>query len=180
MLYPAQLYKDELKRKMTSCWYKAKYQYFFDGWYQEWEISNDGNSFREFVHLDKDDNIDGYFGHRYNQVAQSLRDFGLVNFTEKINMKFIKDVIEYILEMFINGVQRVEFWAFIDNPAYNGYQKLIKRFGGTQVAYLTRSSFFNGQYRDAVIFEILRENLVVKKHNQVFTIDNLSDYFKMK
>ena len=53
--------------------------------------------------------------------------------------------------------QRAEFFVYADNPVLRLYQRLIKCYGGRQVGYLTRSSYFDGKYHDAIIFEILKE-----------------------
>ena len=38
MLYPAQLYKEELKCKLIGCWYKPEYDYYFCGEYSEFSV----------------------------------------------------------------------------------------------------------------------------------------------
>ena len=72
MLYPAQLYREELKHKLISCWYKPEYDYYFCGEYSEFSVPDTTMWRRDFVHLDKDGEVDGYFSYHYNEVAKSL------------------------------------------------------------------------------------------------------------
>ena len=51
MLYPAQLYKEELKRKLIGCWYKPEYKYYFSGSAYELTIPDNNESRHDLVHL---------------------------------------------------------------------------------------------------------------------------------
>lgn len=158
MLYPAQLYKEELQKKLTACWYDPKYQYFFSGSYELFNIPNDALWRRDFVHLDKDGNVDGYFAYHYEDGGKNMCQFGLISFAKNGTLLTL-DVIEHIKNMFKQGAQRCEFWAFADNPVIPLYEKLVERYGGKKVGTLTRTAYFNGKYHDAYIYEILVENL---------------------
>lgn len=53
-------------------------------------------------------------------------------------------------------INRIEFWAFVDNPAFDGYEKLVKKFGGKQVDTLHQLELLSdGKLHDVGIFEIL-------------------------
>lgn len=158
MLVPAQLYKEELKRKLVACWYQPKYQYYFAGEYNEHNIGDNAYWRRDFVHLNSRGEVDGYFSHNYNDATKSMSGFGLVSFSDN-GALLVKDVIKYMKDLFELEAQRAEFFAFVDNPATKVYDKLIKKYGGKVVGRLTRSAYFNGKYHDCIIYEILKEEL---------------------
>ena len=62
MLVPAQLYREELKKRIISTWYNLEYQYY-------WQSYNNGPDFednniytRQFAFL-SNDKITGYFSY---------------------------------------------------------------------------------------------------------------------
>ena len=166
MLYPAQLYKEELKRKLIEVWYNPKYQYYFAYGRYEFTVPDNTEYRRDFVHLDKNNNVDGYFSYNYNEACKSMTNFGLVSFVDK-NIDFIYDVMNHVKDMFMTkGTQRCEFWAFEDNPVNKFYSKFVEHYGGKQLATCKRCSYFNGQYHNSVIYEILVEDFVDAVRNR--------------
>lgn len=73
MLYPAQLYREELKWKLISCWYKPEYDYYFCGEYSEFDVPDTTMWRRDFVHLDKDGEVDGECPTQLRTYAAKLR-----------------------------------------------------------------------------------------------------------
>ncbi len=163
MLYPAQLYRGQLNKAMVSCWYKEKYKYYFSGEYREFQIPDNTEYRRDFVHLDKDGEVDGYFSYHYNDGSKALTNFGLIGFSDN-NAALLHDAIREIESMFNHGAQRCEFWAFADNPAIKIYDRLMSKYGGKRVGYLHRSAYFDGAYHDTVMYEILVEDFVGDGH----------------
>ena len=158
MLYPAQLYIDELNKRMISCWYNEKYKYYFSGVYTGCNIPKDTEYRRDFVHLDSNGCVDGYFSFHYNDGTRSMTNFGLIGFANN-NTELIYDAVSEVKRMFKHGAQRAEFWAFVSNPANKIYERIARKYGGKKVGYLTRTAFFDGEYHDAVLYEFLVENL---------------------
>lgn len=158
MLYPAQLYKEELKRKLIGCWYKPEYDWYFLGDYHEFSVPDNADWRRDFVHLDKNGEVDGFFGYHYGSAAESLSQFGLIAFCSNLRQRglFVKECLQHI-EDFIRrgGVKRIEWWAVADNPINKTYEKLIKKYNGTIVGRLHNCEYFEGKYHDSVIYEIL-------------------------
>lgn len=157
MLYPAQLYRDELNRKMVSCWYKEEYKYYFSGEYREFQVPDNTEWRRDFVHLDKDGNVDGFFSYNYNEGSKALTNFGLIGFA-KNNAGLLRDAMDEVKQRFEKGAQKCEFWAFADNPAIKIYDKLIRKYGGKRSGYSRRSAYFDGAYHDTIMYEILVED----------------------
>lgn len=158
MLHPAQLYKEELQRKLISCWYEEKYQWYFGESSFTYELANNNDFKHEFVHLDKDGHVDGFFSYSHDGSAKSLRNFGLISFSDW-NVDFLKDVLQRIDYMFrVEGYRRLDFWCFADNPIRKTYEKIILRNGGTLAGTLHESTFFKGKYHDMVFYELLARN----------------------
>lgn len=162
MLYPAQLYKDELRKKLISCWYDPKYSYYFGGEHNEYDVADNTYWKQDLVHLDADGNVDGFFSYNYNDSSKSLTNFGLISFV-KNGWPLVKDAMNRIKYMFEHGAQRCEFWAFADNPVCKLYDYFIGMYGGHRVGYLHRSAFFDGVYHDVIFYELLSEDYMAYK-----------------
>lgn len=155
MLYPAQLYREELKRKLVEHWYDAKYSYYFSGSAYEFNPPDNNETRHDFVHLDKGGNVDGYFSYQIDWQARSLYNFGLIGFADN-NTMFLRDCVHRIEDMVDQGIRRAEFWAWSDNPVNKFYERMIKRYSNGRVAgRLHNSGFFEGKYHDTTIYEIL-------------------------
>ena len=158
MLYPAQLYKEELNRRLISCWYIPKYRFYFGEGRREFQVPDNTDYRQDFVHLDDDGHVDGYFSYNYNDCSKQLTNFGLISFV-KDGRPLVKDAINRVKYMFEMGAQRCEFWAFADNPVCELYDWYAGRYGGHRVGYFKRCSYFDGEYHDSIIWEFLREDL---------------------
>ena len=53
MLVAAQIYREELQKKLQATWYDMKYQYFWQGGCEDIEIPNNNYWKKQFVFLDK-------------------------------------------------------------------------------------------------------------------------------
>lgn len=165
MLYPAQLYAEELKRRLISCWYDEKYQYYFGNERFAHQVPDNTEYRHEFVHLNSNGDVDGYFSYSYDKGSKSMANFGLISFSD-FSADFTTDVLKRIRYMFaVEGCQRLDFWCFEDNPVRKTYEKLINRFGGTLCGKLHRASYFGGKYHDTCFYEVLRENMPQKYIN---------------
>lgn len=155
MLYPAQLYKEELKCKLIGCWYKPEYNYYFVGDYREFTVPDNTDWRRDFVHLGADGEVDGYFSYHYDEIAKSLSQFGLISFTGNGGALMV-DYIRHIDKLISEGLHRMDWWAVTDNDHANKiYERLIKRYGGTIAGRMHDCNFFSGKYHDSVMYEIL-------------------------
>lgn len=155
MLYPAQLYREELKRKLTECWYDPRYKYYFSGSAYEVSVPDNNDHRHDFVHLDKDGKVDGYFSYQIDWQAKSLYNFGLIGFADN-NTLFLHDCVNRVKEMVRQGIRRVEFWAWRDNYVNKFYERLISRYSNGCIAgRLHQSGFFDGSYHDTTIYEVI-------------------------
>lgn len=161
MLYPAQLYKEELKRKLVERWYDPRCQWYFSGEFYEHTVPDNLEWKQDFVQIGSDGSVTGYFGYAYDECSKSIRNLGLISFTDDKTdrMSLCYDAIKRIKYLFERGAQRLEFWAFTDNPITETYQRLIMKHGGRIAGYLHRTAYFNGKYHDTVFFELLAESI---------------------
>ena len=159
MLKPAQLYKDELQKKNCETWYDTKYM-FWNGGTGDSQINIHDNNYEchQFVSVDKDDNVIGYITYAVDWAAMSADRFGIISF-DKGNVLFAKDVYQAICDLFEKyHMNRVQWFAFADNPAVKGYRNFIKKHGGVECAhYRQAAKLIDGKLHDSVCFEILAE-----------------------
>jgi hypothetical protein len=161
MLKPAQLYKEELNRKYIETWYDDKYKFYrSDPYAGNISIPNNNSQKHSFVCIDDKGSVIGYFSYSVNWEVKSICNFGLISFIDNNNCILIKDIIRQLSHMIKDvGFKRIEFWAFKDNPANKGYSKIVKRYGGSQVAELHNVAMLSdGKLHDMVIYEILFED----------------------
>lgn len=159
MLKPAQLYREELQKKYVECWYKPENQYY-SGWtgMQIPDLPDNCYDTHDFVSVDKDNNVIGYISYCINHVSLSVDRLGIISF-KKGDLTFGRDIYESICNIFeAYGMNRIEFFAFADNPAVKAYRNFIRKHGGRECAYKRQCARLqDGKLHDAVIFEILAE-----------------------
>lgn len=158
MLVPAQLYKEELRNKIISTWYSLEYQYYWQSYNQEPNFDDNNLYGRQFAFVE-DDKVTGYFSYSIDNSSKSLYNMGLLSF-EKPNYHFIKAVTSHIKWLFDEKIiDRIEFFAYEDNPAIKGYDKMAERFGGKRAGKFTRSQkLYDGKLHNTIMYEILRED----------------------
>jgi hypothetical protein len=94
MLVPAQMYKEELKIKIISTWYKIEYQYYWQGYNNEPNFDDNNIYNRQFAFIENG-NITGYFSYSLDNSSKTIYNIGLLSF-ERPNCIFIKNVISHI------------------------------------------------------------------------------------
>lgn len=159
MLKPAYLYKEELNKKVVENWDIFDDMYYYNSARNIIKVADNTDEICQYVSVDKNNNIIGYFSYHYDRAIHSIFPIGLLSF-DKGNVIFIKDVVNHINYLFKKcNLNRIGWHAYTDNPAIKGYRKFIKRHGGIEVGPLHQSNLLlDGKLHDYVIFEILREN----------------------
>ena len=112
-----------------------------------------------YGHIVDNDEVTGYFSYSIDNLSNTLYNMGLLSF-EKPNYHFIKAVTNHIKWLFDEKIiDRIEFFAYEDNPAIRGYDKIAERFGGKRVGKFTRSQrLYDGKLHNSIMYEILRED----------------------
>lgn len=157
MIKPAQLYKEEIKKKYIETWYNEEYMYY-SGWsgVEEPDIPDNNYDSHHFVSVDNDGNILGYISYSVGFVTMSADRFGAISF-DKGNVLFAKDLYQIICDIFEKYHLNRLCWSCIaDNPAIRGYRNFIEKHGGRECAYHRQiCKLMDGKLHDNVEFEIL-------------------------
>lgn len=157
MLKPAQLYREKLCEEMCKSWYDPK-NIFYSGWTGNELPSLPDNNYdsHHFVSVDDDDNVIGYVSYSINWIAMSADRFGIISF-KKGSIMFAKDVYKAICDLFeVYHMNRISWFAYVDNPAIRGYRNFIKKHGGKECGYHRQvAKLQDGKLHDSVEFEIL-------------------------
>ena len=158
MLKPAILFEQALQQKNMENWHNQEDIYYSD-YNSKIKISEDTWEQHQFVSLDKKGDIIGYITYKIDRASMSINSFGIISY-DKGNTQFIKDVIQVIDDIFYKyNFNRLEWFAYVDNPAIKGYRKFIKRFGGRECGYYRQIGIMqNGKLGDGVRFEILKSD----------------------
>ena len=159
MLRPAQLYKDRLYEEYVKTWYKPEYMYYtgLTG-DQVPEIPNNNYDTHHFVSIDKNDSIIGYINYSVDWVSMSADRFGVISF-DRGNIEFAKDIYCTICNLFEKyHMNRISWFAYVENPAIRAYRNFIKKHGGRECGYYRQiAKLQDGKLHDSVQFEILAE-----------------------
>ena len=168
MLKPALLYKEELLKKHYEHWYKPETSYYSGLCNWSIKIEDNNEYVRQFVSVDKNNNVIGYIAYNVDWNVRSASQFGIISY-DKGNIEFVRDLYKTIYDLFfVNNFNRVEWWCFTDNPAVRGYKKFIKRFGGNIVGTVHKSCMFSdGSLHDSYIFEILKEDVIKQNSKNI-------------
>ena len=166
MLKPAQLYREELNRKLTECWYKPEYQYYFLDCPREFQVPDTTEWRRDFVCVNSKGEVVGYFAYHHDDAARSLSQFGLISFTEKANPLLLRDCDRHIQRLVDKGLHRIEWWAVADNPANEMYEKIIMScIDAGHWAHIAGRMhdchFFDGGYHDSILYEIIFKGVII-------------------
>mgnify|MGYP006380560877 CR=1 FL=1 len=159
MLKPAQLYRDEVTKKYVETWYDLKYMWYYTHGCEELKLPDSNYEKHNFVCVNSGDAVTGYFSYSIDWRAKSIYSVGAMSFVDN-NVLFMRDILNHFKDMFENhNIQRLEFWAYTDNPVNKTYSKLVSKFGGREVGILRKSNMaMDGKLHDTVIYEILKED----------------------
>lgn len=157
MLKPAQSYKEKLQEENIKSWYQPENIYWHgSAGGSQINVYDNNYNCHQFVSVDKDDNVIGYMAYCVDWAAMSCDRFGIISF-RKGNMEFVKDVYTAICEIFEKyHMNRIEWFAYADNPAVRGYRNFIKKHGGRECgSYRQVARLQDGKLHDSVCFEIM-------------------------
>lgn len=162
MLKNVKLYETELNEKVIETWYDLKYQFYYAGnSYYFSGVKLDDNNWG-FVSVDKDDEILGMITFQVSPDTCAVRNFGMMSFTDRLNMEFVRDIITVVNDIFCKYHFNRMVWYCVDgNQAIKSYRRLCERHGGTVVAHEHECvRTLDGKLRDAYAFEILARNFI--------------------
>lgn len=161
MLKPAQLYAEELQKKNYETWYDKRYMYYGGLGACDIELADNNCDKHQFVSVDKDNNVIGYISYKIDWCALNADNFGIISY-DMGNFQFLRDCYQVVCDLFKKyHMNRVGWFAYVDNPAIRGYRNFVKKHGGKECAYLRQiAKLADGKLHDAVEFEILAEEFI--------------------
>ena len=168
MLYPAQMYKEELHKKLVNTWYDERYKYYYDSSGKNEIVINDNCYYqRQFASVDKYGNVIGYICYTYDDYSSYAKWFGILCFEYQFCFEFIADVIRVVDDIFEKfHLNRVEFECFDENPTLDAYRRFIHKYGGEEVARFRRTTRLqDGKWHDSIKFEILYDEDIISEND---------------
>jgi len=155
MLVPAILYKEEIIENMRKYFYTNDMLYetgCMENWIPNIVDCPDESTFQyAIVH---NDILIGYLEYVVNWYASKAYNFGLFSF-DRGNPIVGKDVFNKLEEL-VNKFHRVEWRMVGGNPAERGYDNFLKRHNGNKHVLKDVIRDRDGNYRDDIIYEIIR------------------------
>ncbi|MDR2407470.1 MAG: hypothetical protein LBE13_05090 [Bacteroidales bacterium] len=163
MLELAYLNQEALNKSWQKCLTAGIFFfYFFDPVLQyKVEIVNNDWNILQYVSKNNAGEINGFFAAYINRNHNYVENIDIINLTEKSNIIFIVDLVDFLEIILIKrNFRKAVFHAISDNPATKSYGRYIKRYNlGTIVGVLKQSKLLlDGKYHDEMIYEIYREN----------------------
>lgn len=159
MIYPAQLYKERLKKEYLKSWYSNENMFYNSGPYgTNIDLPENNYTNHHFVSVDKDNNLIGYISYDVDWGAMAAYNFGIISF-RKGTIEFVRDVYQVIVDIFEKyHFNSMRWLCYADNPAIRGYRNFIKKHGGRECAYYRQDTkLLDGKLHDTVGFQILAE-----------------------
>ncbi len=161
MLKLAWGYQDKLNQLTPELAYEEKYKYLSYGVYSDYnlEIDKNGWSLLQFVSVDREDNIIGYFEAAIARAEHIVTSLWVFNFYD-VNLIFSKDFKQFFDDLFTKyNFRKVNFSVIIGNPAEKMYDKYIKKYNGRIVGIRKEDTkLFDNNYYDVKLYEIFRKD----------------------
>ena len=155
MLVPAILYKEEIIENMRKYFYTNDMLYetgCMENWIPNIVDCPDESTFQyAIVH---NDILIGYLGYVVDWYVSKAYNFGLFSF-DRGNPIVGKDAFNKLEEL-VNRFHRVEWRMVGGNPAERGYDNFLKRHNGNKHVLKDAIRDRDGNYRDDIIYEIIR------------------------
>jgi hypothetical protein len=161
MLKLAKTYENQLQYQFSKTLFNEKYKYYHASNYYDYNLALDNDSWNslQFVSVDKNDNVLGYFSAKINRTAEYVSSLQVINFYE-LNYTFSKDFHQFVTDLFTKfNFRKINFSVLIGNPAEKMYDKYIEKYNGRVVGvYKEDVRLFDGKYYDFKVYEIFKRD----------------------
>lgn len=163
MIKLAILYNTKLAELLLKCLTEKRNNFLFFLPYKQYSFcieDNDHNKI-QYISIDKDNNILGFFEATINTNYHVIDDMLLISFNDLANQEFGLDLVRFIDLLFIRrNYRQIYFKAVTANPIYSYYERFLLKVTksgciiGVMKSYVRLS---DNQYYDLAIFCIYRE-----------------------
>jgi len=161
MIDIAAKYESELKDLFTNIGLDLKYMFAFCGNYRKsYTCSENTWSSHEFVSIDKDSNVIGYFSYEIDRTTNNASGLSIINFSD--NPMFGLDLLKLFDDIFMKfKFNKLNFGCYTRNPAIEKYERIVNNFGGRVVGvYKNEDILLDGEFHDKKVFEVTRLDYV--------------------
>lgn len=163
MLKRAILYKNQLPQLFTKIADDPYYRFFTTS-YSEFDrkIEDSNWSKQQFVSVDRNDNVIGYFEADVLPKQHFVRNLNMIRFGKENRYDFIfaKDLLDFFVKMFFYyEYKKINFTVAVSSPNEKWYDKFVERYGG-RIVGVKKENFAleNGLLLDEKIYEIFRKD----------------------
>ncbi len=164
MLDFAGKYEKELQLLFTNIAYDKKYMFYNNTSYRDnYESSKSTWDKHEFVSLDKDNKIIGYFKYSISRSTLSCSALQIINFSDN-QITFGRDFVRMMDDIFTKfNFRKITYGVVVGNPIEKTYDKLTRKYGGKIVGTYSKDSLLiDNNYYDYKVYELLRDNYIVR------------------
>lgn len=168
MLKIAYYYIGKLQSEYSKIINNQQYKYYNNSeyWNYNFELSDKGSNWGaiEYVSVDNDDNVIGFLGANLDRSINNVTCLRILNFKDKANIIFSKDLMTFLKELFtVHNFRKINFSIVVGNPIEKMYDKYCLKYGGRIVGvFKDHTVLTDGKYHDTKYYEIFNEDF--KKH----------------
>lgn len=160
MLDIAQKYENKLKILFANIVFDMQFKFFIGSSYRdEYKASDSTWNKHEFVSIYKD-KIIGYLKYRIDRDSNVANGMQIINFTNKPNIIFAKDLKQFLIDIFEKyQFRKLRYACYVGNPIEESYDKMTLKHGGRIVGIQKENDkLLDGNYYDCKLYEILRKD----------------------
>lgn len=157
MLVPAILYKEQIAKEFQKLFYTTDMMYE-TGCMEQWcpdipEVPSEGQF--SYAIVDSKDKLIGYLAYKVDYYCSKAYNFSLMSF-DRGNFIIGKDLFEKMEEL-VSQLHKVEWRMVGGNPVEKHYDKFCFKHNGKKHILKDSIRDANGNYRDDIIYEIIKE-----------------------
>jgi hypothetical protein len=157
----AYYYKSKVQVEYQKIIYNDKFKFYINSsfWNYDFNMGGDSNwNAIEYVSVDDKDNIIGFMGANIDRDVNKVGSLRLINFKNKCNVTFAKDLYRFLNELFtVHKFIKIEFTVVVGNPIEKMYDKYCLKYGGRIVGtYKDFTKLTDGNLYDTKLYEIFR------------------------
>lgn len=174
MLYPAQMFRDELNRRYMMTWNDSRYKYYGYDYHEEITVKPDDYNIKQYVSVNPATNeVIGFISYNWDMPLRRAYSLGLINFElddPVASQIFVADFIIQLHRMFCEESTNVLLWSCHEgNPLKRSYDKLAPKLGARHVgifhdAVLTT----DGKIHDRYYYELQSTHLNLEYLNKLY------------
>jgi hypothetical protein len=160
MLDIAIKYEDQLKLLFANIALDKNFMYLFSSSYRDvYKASESTWSKHEFVSIHKG-KIIGYMKYDIDRDSNVAYSMQIVNFTNKPNLIFAKDLKQFLIDIFEKyQFRKLKYCCYKGNPIEKAYDKMTLKHGGQIVGIQEENDkLIDGNYYDLKLYEILKKD----------------------